>query len=162
MTVHIASMDYNISAWMDKYCQPLMRISLALIFIWFGLLKPLGMSPEEELIKRTVFFFPPDLVLNMLGCWEVAIGIGLLYKPLYRVSLFLLLIELPGTFLPLVVLPDICFNSIPFGLSLEGQYIVKNLFLIGAAFVVGGKVSESIVILSPQKNTEKLVKETVL
>jgi uncharacterized membrane protein YkgB len=28
---------------MDKYCQVLMRVSLALIFIWFGLLKPLGM-----------------------------------------------------------------------------------------------------------------------
>jgi uncharacterized membrane protein YkgB len=142
MTTYIASLDGKISALMDKYCQPLMRISLALIFIWFGLLKPLGMSPEEELIKRTVYFFPPDLVLNVLGCWEVAIGIGLLYRPLLRLSLFLLLIELPGTFLPLIVLPDVCFNSVPFGLSLEGQYIVKNLFLIGAAFVIGSKVSE--------------------
>jgi uncharacterized membrane protein YkgB len=138
----IASLDSKISAWMNKYCHFLMRVSLALIFIWFGLLKPLGMSPEEELIKRTVYFFPPDIVLNVLGCWEVAIGIGLLYKPLLRLSLFLLLIELPGTFLPLLVLPDVCFNSIPFGLTLEGQYIIKNLFLIGAAFVIGSKVSE--------------------
>lgn len=139
----VARIDRKISAWMDKYCQVLMRVSLALIFIWFGLLKPLGMSPEEELIKRTVYFFPPDIVLNILGCWEVAIGVGLLYKPLLRLALFLLLIELPGTFLPLIILPDICFNSIPFGLSLEGQYIIKNLFLIGAAFVIGSKVSES-------------------
>ncbi len=141
MNSWIASMDCKISAWMDKYCQVLMRVSLALIFIWFGLLKPLGMSPEEELIKRTVYFFPADIVLNVLGCWEVLIGIGLLYRPLLRLSLFLLLIELPGTFLPLVVLPEVCFHSIPFGLSLEGQYIVKNLFLIGAAFVIGSKVS---------------------
>jgi len=142
MNTSLLSLDEKISSWMDRYSQPLMRISLALIFIWFGLLKPLGMSPEEELIKRTVYFFPPDIVLNVLGCWEVAIGIGLLYRPLLRLSLFLLLIELPGTFLPLIVLPDICFTSIPFGLSLEGQYIVKNLFLIGAAFVIGSKVSE--------------------
>ena len=142
MTSWIAQLDHKISTWMDKYCQVLMRVSLALIFIWFGLLKPLGMSPEEELIKRTVYFFPPDIVLNILGCWEVAIGIGLLYKPLLRVALFLLLIELPGTFLPLIILPDICFHSFPFGLSLEGQYIIKNLFLIGAAFVIGSKVSE--------------------
>lgn len=138
----IASLDKKISALMDKYCQALMRTSLALIFIWFGLLKPLGMSPEEELIKNTVYFFPPGIVLFVLGCWEVIIGIGLLYKPLLRVALLLLLIELPGTFLPLVVLPDVCFNSIPFGLSLEGQYIVKNLFLIGAAFVIGSKVNQ--------------------
>jgi uncharacterized membrane protein YkgB len=142
LTPWIASIDQKITAWMDRYCLILMKYSLALIFIWFGLLKPLGMSPEEELIKRTVYFFPPDIVLNVLGCWEVAIGIGLLYKPLLRLSLFLLLIELPGTFLPLIVLPDICFHSIPFGLSLEGQYIIKNLFLIGAAFVIGSKVSE--------------------
>jgi uncharacterized membrane protein YkgB len=141
-TPGIALLDHKISAWMDKHCQVLMRVSLALIFIWFGLLKPLGMSPEEELIKRTVYFFPPDIVLNILGCWEVAIGIGLLYKPLLRVALFLLLIELPGTFLPLIILPDICFHSIPFGLSLEGQYIIKNHFLIGAAFVIGSKVSD--------------------
>ncbi len=141
MNAWISSSDGKISAWMDKYCQILLRVSLALIFIWFGLLKPLGMSPEEELIKRTVYFFPPDIVLNVLGVWEVAIGIGLLYKPLLRIALLLLLIELPGTFLPLIILPDICFHSIPFGLSLEGQYIIKNLFLIGAAFVIGSKVS---------------------
>ena len=86
MTPWIASIDCRISAWMDKYCQVMMRISLALIFIWFGLLKPLGMSPEAELIKRTVYFFPPDIVLNVLGCWDVAIGIGLLYKPFLRLA----------------------------------------------------------------------------
>ncbi len=142
MTPWLASMDHKISAWMDRYCLILMRMSLALIFIWFGLLKPLGMSPEEELIKRTVYFFPPDIVLFVLGCWEVVIGIGLLYRPLLRLAILLLLIELPGTFLPLIVLPNICFHSIPFGLSLEGQYIIKNLFLIGAAFVIGSKVSQ--------------------
>jgi len=139
MTSWIAQLDHKISTWMDKYCQVLMRVSLALIFIWFGLLKPLGMSPEEELIKRTVYFFPPDIVLNILGCWEVAIGVGLLYKPLLRDALFLILIELPGTFLPLIILPDICFHSFPFGLSLEGQYIIKNLFLIGAALLLETK-----------------------
>ncbi len=139
---YIATMDKKISSWMEQYCQVLMRTSLALIFIWFGLLKPLGMSPEEELIKNTVYFFPPEIVLFVLGCWEVTIGIGLLYRPLLRVALLLLLIELPGTFLPLIVLPEVCFHSIPFGLSLEGQYIVKNLFLIGAAFVIGSKVDQ--------------------
>ena len=138
----IYSLDVKISSLMDKYCQGMMRLSLAIIFIWFGILKPLGMSPEEELIKNTVYFFPPGIVLFVLGCWEVAIGIGLLFRPMLRVALFLLLIELPGTFLPLIVLPDICFNSVPFGLTLEGQYIVKNLFLISAAFVIGSKVAQ--------------------
>jgi uncharacterized membrane protein YkgB len=132
--------DLRISEGMDRYCQPLMRYSIALIFIWFGLLKPLGMSPEEELIKRTVYWVSPQVFLPILGWWEVSVGLCLLYRPLIRIALLLLLLQLPGTMLPLILLPEICFTRPPFGLSLEGQYIVKNLFLVSAAFVIGGKV----------------------
>ncbi|MFA7382310.1 MAG: hypothetical protein WC001_02550 [Desulfurivibrionaceae bacterium] len=132
--------DLRISAGMDRYCQPLMRYSIALIFIWFGLLKPLGMSPEEELIKRTVYWVSPQVFLPVLGWWEVAVGLCLLYRPLIRIALLLLLLQLPGTMLPLMLLPEICFTQPPFGLSLEGQYIVKNIFLVSAAFMIGGKV----------------------
>ena len=132
--------DLRISEGMDRYCQPLMRYSIALIFIWFGLLKPLGMSPEEELIKRTVYWVSPQIFLPVLGWWEVAVGLCLLYRPLIRIALLLLLLQLPGTMLPLILLPEICFTQPPFGLSLEGQYIVKNIFLVSAAFMIGGKV----------------------
>lgn len=132
--------DIRISEGMDRYCQPLMRFSIALIFIWFGLLKPLGMSPEEELIKRTVYWVSPQIFLPVLGWWEVAVGLCLLYRPLIRIALLLLLLQLPGTMLPLLLLPEICFTHPPFGLTLEGQYIVKNIFLVSAAFMIGGKV----------------------
>ena len=110
--------DIRISEGMDRYCQPLMRYSIALIFIWFGLLKPLGMSPEEELIKRTVYWVSPQVFLPVLGWWEVGVGLCLLYRPLIRIALLLLLLQL----------------------TLEGQYIVKNIFLVSAAFMIGGKV----------------------
>lgn len=132
--------DLRISEGMDRYCQPLMRYSIALIFIWFGLLKPLGMSPEEELIKRTVYWVSPQIFLPILGWWEVVVGLCLLHRPLIRIALLLLLLQLPGTMLPLMLLPEICFTHPPFGLSLEGQYIVKNIFLVSAAFMIGGKV----------------------
>ena len=132
--------DIRISEGMDRYCQPLMRYSIALIFIWFGLLKPLGMSPEEELIKRTVYWVSPQIFLPVLGWWEMTVGLCLLYRPLIRIALLLLLLQLPGTMLPLILLPEICFTHPPFGLSLEGQYIVKNIFLVSAAFMIGGKV----------------------
>ena len=57
-----------------------------------------------------------------------------------RLGILLLAIQLPGTFLPLILLPDVCFTSFPLGLTLEGQYIIKNLLLISAALVVGGTV----------------------
>lgn len=117
-----------------------LRGALGIVFVWFGLLKPLGMSPAEDLVRRTVYFVSPDLFIPVLGVWEVAIGVGLLYRPLNRTAIFLLFLQMPGTLLPLVLLPEVCFTQIPWGLTLEGQYIVKNAVLIGAALVVGGTV----------------------
>ena len=68
------------------------------------------------------------------------IGICLIFPPLIRLGLFLLAVQMPGTFLPLVLLPKVCFTHVPFDLTLEGQYIIKNLVLIGAALVVGSKL----------------------
>ena len=49
---------------------------------------------------------------------------------------------MPGTFLPLILLPEVCFTSFPFGLTVEGQYIIKNLIIISAAIVVGSTVRD--------------------
>jgi hypothetical protein len=47
---------------------------------------------------------------------------------------------MPGTMLPLFILPDVCWLHVPYAPTLEGQYIIKNLVLISAAMVVGGTV----------------------
>jgi uncharacterized membrane protein YkgB len=133
-------MDHRIADWMDKYGRFMLRVSLAIVFIWFGALKPLGISPAEELVRRTVTWFSPDTFVPILGWWEVAIGVGLLFRPLNRFALLLLFLQMPGAMLPLILLPDVCFTQVPFGLTLEGQYIIKNLILISAAIVVGGTV----------------------
>lgn len=130
--------DLVITRWMNTFGLRVLRWSLAIIFMWFGILKPLGMSPAEELVSRTVYWFSPDVFVPILGWWEVIIGACLLFRPLVRLAILLLFLQMPGTFLPLILLPDVCFTSIPFGLTMEGQYIVKNLVLIGAALVVGG------------------------
>lgn len=121
----------------------LLRYSLAVVFIWFGILKPLGVSPAAALVERTVYWFPPKIFIPILGWWEVLIGICMLWRPLIRASIFLLLLQMPGTLLPLVLLPDVCFTHIPWGLTLEGQYIIKNMILVSAALVVGGTVRRS-------------------
>lgn len=135
-------LDRRIAGWMQRNGLFVLRIALAIIFIWYGILKPFGMSPAAELVRKTVYFVPPDLFIPILGWWEVAIGVGLLYRPLNRTAIFLLFLQMPGTLLPLVLLPDVCFTQIPWGLTLEGQYIIKNAVLIGAALVVGGTVRE--------------------
>ena len=75
-----------------------------------------------------------------LGWWEVAIGLCLLIRPLLRVAIFLLILQMPGTILPLFILPDVCWTHAPYAPTLEGQYIIKNLVLISAAIAIGGTV----------------------
>jgi uncharacterized membrane protein YkgB len=133
--------DRQISGWMERHGRRLLRLALAIIFIWFGALKLFQASPADELVRRTIYWLSPDIFMPVLGLWEVAIGVGLLFRPLLRVALLLLALQLPGTFLPLVVLPEVCFVRFPFELTMEGQYIVKNLLIIGAALVVGGTVN---------------------
>ena len=136
----IKEIDRVIIQTLNRISLPTLRISLGIIFIWFGALKPLGNSPANDVITKTVYWFNPDIFIPILGIWEIAIGLCLLYAPLIRAGLFLLALQMPGTFLPLILLPEVCFINFPFDLTLEGQYIVKNLVLIGAAIVVGSRL----------------------
>ena len=134
-------LDIFITKFMSKWGITFLRYSLGIIYIWFGILKPFGLSPAQELVENTVYWFDnPKTFVPILGWWEVVIGLTMCIKPLIRVSIFLLFIQMPGTFLPLVLLPEVCFNNFPFGLTLEGQYIIKNLIIISAALVVGSTV----------------------
>ena len=141
----IIKLDIFISKHMSNYGILLSRYSLAMIFIWFGLLKPLGISPAQELVENTVYWFDDKATfVNFLGWWEVVIGFTMCFRPLIRISIFLLFLQIPGTFLPLVLLPEVCFTDFPYGLTLEGQYIVKNLIIISSALVIGGTVRKNI------------------
>lgn len=144
---------YNFDEWFIKLMKTkgiaTLRLALGIIFIWFGGLKPFGLSPAQELLEATVYWSDPKIIVPLIGLWEVAIGICLLFPPLTRVGLLLLSLQMPGTFLPLVLLPEICFTVFPLGLTLEGQYIVKNLVIIGAAIIVGSTMTP----LNKTKNT---------
>ena len=133
---------------MHRYGHTALRFSLAVIFIWFGILKPLGLSPAEDLVLLTVDWMPllsPEAWLAVIGWWEVAIGVLFLFRPTIRFAIALLAMQMVGTFMPLVVLPSVTFQDgrIPYGLTMEGQYIVKNLLIISAALVIGGTVRGS-------------------
>jgi len=100
------------------------------------------MSSAEGLLKQTVTWLPfgsPDAWLYIIGYWEVAIGVFFLFKRTSRIAIGLLFLQMAGTFMPLVFLPEITFqNGNPLTLTLEGQYIIKNLMIISAALIIGG------------------------
>jgi uncharacterized membrane protein YkgB len=137
--------DLRITRWMARYSLGILRLGLGLVFVWFGALKLFpGLSPAEELVRNTIFFFDPDLFLPVLAIWEVLIGLGFLVglftNRFQRLTILLLFLQMGGTALPLVLLPEVCWTSFPFVLTLEGQYIIKNMVIIGSALVLGATV----------------------
>lgn len=114
----------------------LLRYAMGIVFLWYGLLKILGISPIEELVNHATHWIGVHNFVIFLGVWEVVIGICLFVKKWNRLGLLLLFMQFPGTFLPLFLNPEDCFTIVPFGLTLEGQYIFKNLVLIAAGLVI--------------------------
>jgi uncharacterized membrane protein YkgB len=137
----IDRIDASLTGWMARHGLTLMRVSLGVIFFWFGALKLFpNMSPAEDLVRNTIYFVDPNLFIPVLAVWEMLIGIGLMTGIFMRLTLLLLFLQMPGTALPLLLLPEVCFTVFPFGLTLEGQYIIKNLVLITAGIVLGSTV----------------------
>lgn len=154
--------DKRITAFMAAYSLMILRLGLATIFVWFGALKLVpGLSPAEELVRRTIYFVEPDVFLPFLAIWEVLIGIGffigLFTNRFQRATILLLFLQLPGTTLPLILLPDVCWTQFPYGLTLEGQYIVKNIAIVGSALVLGARVREN---ETAQKNQDGIRNNT--
>jgi uncharacterized membrane protein YphA (DoxX/SURF4 family) len=140
------TLDSRITGWMARYGIPLLRLSLGLIFFWFGVLKFFpGLSPAQELASKTLNIMtfglvPSNIALNILAAWECAIGLGLLFGIMMRTTLFLLFMQMLGTITPIFFFPHEVFLRIPYAPTLEGQYIIKNLVLISGGLVVGATV----------------------
>lgn len=126
---------------MARYGVTLLRISMGIIFFWFGALKLVpGLSPAEGLIRASMWFLPLELFIPFLGIWEILIGLGFITGRYMRLTILLLFLQMPGTLSPAFLAPDQVFKVFPFGLTLEGQYMVKNLILISAGIVLGSTV----------------------
>jgi len=142
--------DDLITEWMHKNGVKLLRISIGIVFIWFGALKYFDhLSPAQDLAVNTIqsltsHLFPDQLDLYLLATLEVAIGIGLLFRLYLRFTLFLLFFQMLGTFTPLFLFPDLAFTAFPYGLTLEGQYILKNLIIISAGIVIGATAQQRV------------------
>lgn len=132
--------------WMARWSTVLAQLCLGFIYLWFGALKFFPeLSPADGLVRATVaelsdlvgLPLPATPVIFLLATWEVTIGIGLLFDHYRRLAIWMLLAHLPATLLPFLLVPDIVWAQPPIGLTLEGQYIIKNLALLASASAVG-------------------------
>lgn len=120
----------------------ILRISIGVIYVWFGALKFFpGVSPAEELAKQTIHLITfglikPEVSIIILAIWETAVGALLISGFYLRAVIRVVIVHMICTFTPLVVLPNESFTSAPLALSLVGQYIIKNIVIVSALFVI--------------------------
>lgn len=153
----VERLDAGITTTLARAGVPVLRVGLGLVFLWFGILKFLpGLSPAEDLATRTIErvtlgLIAPDVSLPVLAAWETLIGLGLLTGRFLRATLFLLAVQMAGAATPLLLFPSETFTRFPFAPTLEGQYIIKNVVLVGAAMVVGATVRGGRLVAEPDR-----------
>lgn len=139
-------LDRSLIAFMARYGVTLLRVSIGIVFLWFGFLKFFpGLSPAEDLATKTMHVLsfglvPPRQALIILAVWECTVGLGLICGIFLRATLLLLWLQMAGTITPMFIFPQEVFSHFPYAPTLEGQYIIKNVVLVSAGIVVGATV----------------------
>lgn len=135
-------MTRAITFFLERHQFRILRICIGILFLWFGSLKYFpGLSPAEDLASITINILtfkllPNWLIMPGLASLEVGLGLLIIFSREFKWAFWLLLFHMCSTIVPLFILTEVTFNSFPFQLTIEGQYIVKNLVIIGAAFVL--------------------------
>ena len=120
----------------------IISIAIGLVYLWFGTLKFFpGVSPAEGLATETIHaltfeVFSDRAALILLAFWEVSVGLFLMVNVFRKVTLYVALLHILLTFTPFIFFPNLVFTQAPFGLTLVGQYIVKNLIILGILLVL--------------------------
>lgn len=114
----------------------LLRISIGVIYLWFGCLKFFNYDGLiEKLALDTIvqlsFGYVPETICNiLLGTLEATLGLLLLSNQMIRIAIPIALLHMFGTFAPLILQPEVCFQNPPLGFTLAGQYITKNIVIV--------------------------------
>jgi putative oxidoreductase len=134
-------LDSRLLALLERAALPLLRISLGVVLVWFGALKIVGETPVADLVANTVYWVNPSWFVPLLGVFEVVVGIGLLLGRGLRIVLALFVLQMMGTFLVLVIQPEIAFqDGNPLLLTTEGEFVIKNLVLLSAGLMIGSRL----------------------
>jgi putative oxidoreductase len=140
-TTRFAEVDARVRVFLGSTGVTALRVSIGLVFVWFGLLKVLDVSPVSDLLARTVYWLDPDFVVPALGAFEIVVGAMLILNRWLRLALALFAGQMIGTFLVFLIVPEVAFrDGNPLLLTVEGEFVIKNLVLLAAGMVIGSRV----------------------
>lgn len=114
----------------------LLRLSLAAVFFWFGILKVTGVSPVIGLLENTYPLLAASPYIELLGLAEIAIAAGLVIDRLSKHAATLMMLHLLCTLAIAVFSPALVFAPAFPVLTIEGEFIAKNVVLIMAGMVI--------------------------
>jgi len=113
-----------------------LRVSLGLVFFWFGALKVFDLTPVAEVVNLVSPLLASGMGLIILGAVEVLIGIGLMFNWFPKTSQIALVLHLLGTFLVFITAPGMMFDPYFPVLTLAGEFVFKNIILVFAGLVI--------------------------
>lgn len=141
--VTLSRVEQRISTMVRPYSLSLLRISMGVVFIWFGALKVAHATPVADLVAGAVPWLDPSWFVPALGGVEVALGLALVAGRWLTAVAAVLAGHLSGTFLVLVMEPSIAFrHGNPLLLTTVGEFVVKNVVLISAALVLASRLRD--------------------
>lgn len=136
-------MDKSEEGFLDKVAIPLLRVSLGIVYIWFGALKIMGVSPVSDIVAKTLRPLPSKVSVPLMGVWEVTIGVGLLFRMALKAILPLFFLQISGTFMTFLRAPEEVFQgNNPLLLTQEGEFALKNLVLLSAGLAVATQADD--------------------
>jgi uncharacterized membrane protein YphA (DoxX/SURF4 family) len=129
--------EQAIHAW-HRVSLPVLRVSLGVVYVWFGALKLTGNSPVATLVRHSVPFVTPGMwFVYSVGVFEIILGLWMITGLAARLVVLLFAAHMVGTFGTLVLQTGVSFqNGNPFMLTQTGEFVVKNLVLLSAGLAV--------------------------
>ncbi len=132
----IIKLDSRIISFLRRINEPLARISLFVVYFWFGALKVVGSSPANPLVnglfQKTMPFVSFNQFIIFFGLVEMLIGVLFLIRGMERTVIAIMVIHMITTIMPLLFLSAMTWSGF-LTPTLEGQYIIKNIALLSVA-----------------------------
>jgi uncharacterized membrane protein YkgB len=138
--------EVAVQRWLVAHSIAFLRISIGAILLAFGALKFFpGVSPAQDLVERTMDIMtfgivPGPVALVAVALLETVLGLWLISGRAMRGAVYLLGIALIGIMSPIVLLPGRLFAGPHGAPTLEGQYVLKDVIIVGAALVLAASV----------------------
>lgn len=140
----IRALDIKLIGLFRRLYIPVARLSIFVVFFWFGFIKLIGQSPASPLAsaltEKTIGLGYFDQSFYALAILECIIGVLFLVPKATRIVVPLLLLHLMIVCAPLFLVPEYTWQSflVP---TLEGQYIIKNIVIVAVAIGIASSTS---------------------